>query len=80
LMRLGSSMGSLCEQIWINVKFVLCLKNYTSLNLWLSIGKFSVCSEGNINQYSNLLFRVMAAKYRLWSNRAWVLKSLRVGH
>ena len=60
-MWLGSSLGFLCEQIRINLKFVL--------------GKFSVCSEGNINQYSNLLFRVLAAKYRLRSNRACVLKN-----
>jgi len=78
-MRLGSSLGSLCEQIRINVKFLLILKNYTWLNLWLSMGNFSVCSESNINQFSNLLFRVLAAKYWLWSNRAWVLKSWRVG-
>jgi len=78
-MRLGSSLGSLCEQIRINVKFFLFLKNYTWLYLWLSMGNFSVCNEGNINQYSNLLFRVLAAKYRLWSNRAWVLKSRRIG-
>jgi len=33
LMRLGSSLGSICEQIRINVKFFLILKNYTWLNL-----------------------------------------------
>ena len=33
LMRLGSSLGALCEQISINVKFFLFLKNYRWLNL-----------------------------------------------
>jgi len=33
LMRLGSSLGSLCEQIRINLKFFLILKSYTWLNL-----------------------------------------------
>jgi hypothetical protein len=51
LMRLGSSLGSLCEQIRINLKFFLILKNYMWLNLWLSMGNFSVCNEGNINQF-----------------------------
>jgi hypothetical protein len=72
-------LGALCEQISINVKFFLFLKNYRWLNLWLSMGNFSVCSEGNINQFSDLFFSVLAAKYWLWSNRVWVLKSWRVG-
>jgi hypothetical protein len=33
LMRLGSSLGSLCEQVRINSKFFSILKNYTCLNL-----------------------------------------------
>jgi hypothetical protein len=33
LMRLGSSLGSLCERMRNNLKFFLILKNYTWLNL-----------------------------------------------
>ena len=50
-MWLGSSLGSLCEQIRINLKFLLILKNDTWLNLGLSMGNFSVWNGGNINPF-----------------------------
>jgi hypothetical protein len=52
-------LGSLCERMRNNLKFFLILKNYTWLNLWLSVGNFSVCSEGNINQF------------QIWSLECW---------